>query len=218
MALVRAAVLAANAHNAQPWHFKAAQDRVDLFADTSRSIGTMDSLGREMDVPLGCAIENLALAGPANGKAPTVSLLPDPADRSHIAGVHLVATEQTVSGLFAAIANRHTNRSACDTARPVTHRQFDALAGLMDLPDVELVWFTKAREKATFGDLTTRATKAITADPRQAADDFAWYRTDWAQIQAKKDRVTIDPSGGSLLLRDLAKVLPVSREQNNTGG
>jgi nitroreductase len=86
MALVRAAVLAANAHNAQPWHFKAAQDRVDLFADTSRSIGTMDSLGREMDVSLGCAIENLALAAPANGKAPTVSPLPDPADRTHILG------------------------------------------------------------------------------------------------------------------------------------
>jgi hypothetical protein len=27
----------------------------------------------------------------------------------------------------------------------VTQRQLDALAGLIDLPDVELVWFTKAR-------------------------------------------------------------------------
>src|SRR5476651_319598 len=47
LGLVRSAVLAANAHNTQPWHFKVATDRIDLFADTSRSIGTMDPLDRE---------------------------------------------------------------------------------------------------------------------------------------------------------------------------
>ena len=99
----------------------------------------------------------------------------------------------------------------------MTQRQFDALAGLIDVPDVELVWFTKARDKATFGALTTRATEAIIADPQQAGDDFAWYPADWAQIQAKKDGITIDPSGQSLLIRVLAKVLPVWRQQNNDG-
>lgn len=215
--LVRAAVLVANAHNVPPWHFRVAKDRVDLFADPSRSIATMDSLGREMDISLGCAIENLALAGPANGKATTVTLLPDPADRTHIARVQLAPTQRFVSALFAAIPSRHTNRSAYDIARPVTQRQLDALAGLIDVPGVELVWFTKACDKATFGALTTRATEAIIADPQQVADDFAWYRTDWAQIQAKKDGITIDPSDQSLLIRDLAKVLPVSRQQNNNG-
>ena len=91
------------------------------------------------------------------------------------------------------------------------------MGGLIDDPAVELVWLTKADDKRAFGDLTTRATAAIIADPRQAADDFAWYRTDWDEIQAKKDGITIDPSGKSLLIRDLAKVLPVSRTQNNDG-
>src|SRR5450631_605296 len=108
--MVRAAVLAANAHNAQPWHFRVATDRIDLFADTSRRIGTMDPLGREMHISLGCALENLALAGPANGKAPTVTLLPDPADRTHIARVDLVPTPQASFPLFAAIPGRHTSR------------------------------------------------------------------------------------------------------------
>ena len=70
LGLVRASVLAANAHNTQPWHFRVATDRIDLFADTSRGIGTMDPLGREMQISLGCAIENLALAGPPNSVAP----------------------------------------------------------------------------------------------------------------------------------------------------
>lgn len=215
--MVSAAVLAANAHNAQPWHFRVATDRIDLFADASRNLGTMDPLGREMHISLGCAVENLALAGPANGQTPTVSLLPDPADRTHIARVDLVPAQQPPSPLFAAIPKRHTNRGAYDTTRSVTQRQLDALGGLIDVPGIELVWFTKAADKRRFGDLTTRATQAIIADPRQSADDFAWYRTDWHVIQAKKDGITIDPSGNSLLIRDLAKVLPVSREQNNDG-
>jgi nitroreductase len=217
LGMVRAGVLAANAHNAQPWHFRVTTDRIDLFADTSRSLGTMDPLGREMHISLGCALENLALAGPANGKAPTVTLLPDLADRTHIARVDLVPTRPSASALFAAIPNRHTNRAAYDTARPVTQRQLDTFGDLINVPEIELVWFTKAGDKRAFGDLTTRATEAIIADPRQAADDFAWYRTDWQEIQARKDGITIDPSGESLLIRDLAKVLPVSRKQNNDG-
>ena len=217
LGMVRAGVLAANAHNAQPWHFRVATDRIDLFADRSRSLGTMDPLGREMHISLGCALENLALAGPANGKAPTVTLLPDLADRTHIARVDLVPTRPSASALFAAIPNRHTNRAAYDTARPVTQRQLDTFGELINVPEIELVWFTKAGDKRAFGDLTMRATEAIIADPRQAADDFAWYRTDWQEIQARKDGITIDPSGESLLIRDLAKVLPVSRKQNNDG-
>jgi hypothetical protein len=217
LGLVRAAVLAANAHNTQPWHFRVATDRIDLFADTSRSIGTMDPLGREMQISLGCAIENLALAGPPNGKTPTVRLLPDPSDPTHIARVDLVPTQRSASALFAAIPNRHTNRAAYALGRPVTQGQLDALGSLVDAPDVELVWFTKAGDKRAFGDLTTRATKAIIADPQQAADDFAWYRTDWDEIQAKKDGITIDPSGQSTFIRSLAKVLPVSQKQNNDG-
>lgn len=217
MGMVRAAVLAANAHNTQPWHFKVAKDRIDLFADTSRNIGTMDPLDREMHISLGCAIENLVLAGPSNGKDSTVALLPDPADRTHIARVDLVPTHRSASPLFAAIANRHTNRAAYDARRHVTQRQLDALGSLIDAPDTELVWFTRADDKRGFGDLTIRATEAIIADPQQAADDFAWYRTDWHDIQSRKDGITIDPSGQSPLIRALAKILPVSRQQNNDG-
>ena len=215
--LVCAALLAANAHNAQPWRFRVATGRIDLFADPSRNIGTMDPLDREMQISLGCAIENLILAGPPNGKAPNVRLLPDPADHTHIARVDLAPTRSSTSSLFEAIPIRHTNRGAYDTERPVTQRQLDALGGLVDAPGVELVWFTTAEDKHVFGDLTTRATARIIADPRQAADDFAWYRTEWDEIQAKKDGITIDPSGQSALVRSLAKMLPVSRKQNNDG-
>src|SRR5690349_15360992 len=55
LALVRAAILAANPHNTQPWLFRVASDRVDLFANTLRNIGAIDPFLREMHVGLGCA-------------------------------------------------------------------------------------------------------------------------------------------------------------------
>jgi len=40
--LVRAAVLAASPHNTQPWLFRVSETQVDLFADLTRNIGTID--------------------------------------------------------------------------------------------------------------------------------------------------------------------------------
>ena len=81
--LVRAAVLAANAHNTQPWLFIVSGERIELFADMTRTIGAMDPLLREMHLSLGCALENLVLAGPPSGLTAQVVLLPDPTDATH---------------------------------------------------------------------------------------------------------------------------------------
>jgi hypothetical protein len=50
LALVRAAILAANPHNTQPWLFKAAENRIEIYADTARNLGTFDPYLREMHV------------------------------------------------------------------------------------------------------------------------------------------------------------------------
>lgn len=217
LGLVRAGVLAANAHNAQPWHFALTPDRIDVFADPTRTLGAMDPLLREMYLSLGCALENLVLAGPPNGYATTVTLMPDPADRGHVARVDLSPTTARASPLFAAIPNRHTDRSAYDTSRPVDPAQLAALRALVDVPGTDLVWFTDTANKRAFADLTIRATEAIIADPRQNDDDAFWYRDNWQQIQSHKDGITVDPSGSSPFIRTYAKLLPVTRQQNNDG-
>src|ERR1700737_652401 len=75
--LVRAAVLAASAHNTQPWILRLTTNRVDLYAVTARNIGTIDSLRREMYISLGCALENLVVAADAYGLRSSVQLAPD---------------------------------------------------------------------------------------------------------------------------------------------
>jgi nitroreductase len=215
--LVRAAILAANAHDSQPWVFRLAPSRIDLYADTARNLGEIDPLLREMHLSLGCALENLLLAAQARGLSPDLTLRPDPADATHVARVDLSPGQPGVSPLYAAISKRHTDRGPYDTARPLAAQTLAAMAELIDEPDIGAVWFTSDADKKAFADLTVSATEAFIADAQQAVDDFAWYRNDWHQLQAAKDGITIDASGISPLVRAVAKIAPVSREQDDQG-
>ena len=67
VALVAAGILASNPHNTQPWIFRLSDKQIDILADTSRNLGSFDPYLREMHIGLGCAIENMVLAAPANG-------------------------------------------------------------------------------------------------------------------------------------------------------
>ncbi len=67
LALVAAAVLAANPHDTQPWLFRIGDDAIDVFADLSRNLGAMDAYVREMHLGLGCAIETMLTAAGPNG-------------------------------------------------------------------------------------------------------------------------------------------------------
>ena len=53
LALVRAGILAANAHNTQPWRFHVAENQIAVFADHDRHLGAFDPFRREMALSLG---------------------------------------------------------------------------------------------------------------------------------------------------------------------
>jgi len=205
--LIRAAVLAANAHNTQPWRFRLSPRRIDLFAVPERTTGTLDALRREMHISLGCALENLMIAADAAGKAPVVSLLPDPANPSHVASVELGSGQAEVSALFRAIPQRHTNRGPYDTARPVTKEALTALDAVVTEGDLSIVWWTSETEKKAFGELSVRAAEAVVADEEQATDDFRWWRGNWRQLQEHKDGITLDGTGLPPMFRAVGKLL-----------
>ena len=98
LVLVRAAILAANPHNTQPWLFKVTDRRIELYADTIRNLGTFDPYLREMHLGLGCAVENIVLAAMANGYEAEITLsegtlgpIPDTPEPALVAPDKLVA-------------------------------------------------------------------------------------------------------------------------------
>jgi len=215
IALVRAAILAANPHNTQPWLFRVNQSRIDLFADTKRNIGAIDPYFREMYTGLGCALENLLLAANANQYTYRLELMPTPANATHAARIDLRPGERSAVGLYDAIPNRHTNRGPYDLQRAVRPETLKALEALGD-DNSKVFWFTSEKDRRRVGELIVRASEAIVADAEQSRDSAQWLRFRWPDIQRYRDGITIDASVSPTLMRAAAKILPpVSREQSD---
>ncbi len=209
-AAVAAAVLAASAHNTQPWAFAISGDQVDVFADRTRTTGANDALLREFHVSLGCAIENLVLAAEANGYATAVALDPGTSP-DLVATVNLSAGTPVASDLYEAIAKRRSNRSQF-TNDPMPSSAMESMR-LLAVSGTDLVWLTDPTDRAGFADLLVDATRAHIGDEEQSKASFEWWRNDRDQIEDHKDGLNIDGVGLPPIVRTLGKILPgVSRE------
>lgn len=207
--LVRAAVLAANPHNSQPWMFRVSDGSIDLFADIRRNIGAIDPFLREMYVGVGCALENLLIAAGREGYAATVALLPDSRNSAHAAHIGLSSAPPASSELYQAIPLRHTNRGGYDSGRPVPADVLGRLAALgADLPEVRVIWFSTPEQRARIGNLIVAATEAIIADEQQSGDSAKWFRSTWRQVQEMRDGITFDAQSLPPLINAAAKILP----------
>src|SRR5262245_22143898 len=74
--LVSAAILASNPHNSQPWLFRVDERRIDLYANMSRSLRSIDPFQREMYIGLGFALVNLTVAAGGRGYGPRLLFIP----------------------------------------------------------------------------------------------------------------------------------------------
>ncbi len=200
----RAAILASNPHNSQPWALQVTASRIDLHADFTRSLGTIDSLLREMHIGLGCALENMVIAARSNGRAADVQLVPDPSNPSLVSTVSLMPIALAQDPLFGAIAGRHTNRGRYADA-PASAALRPALQALVTESGVELLVLTSESDKANFRASTIDATNAFIADAEMSRDSNAWYRQSAADILQHRDGITLDASGNGASTRFFGK-------------
>ena len=71
--LLQYAVLAPSTKNTQPWRFSIGENTIGVFADLTRWQPVADRGRRELYISLGCALENLLVAGEQFGFRPEVS-------------------------------------------------------------------------------------------------------------------------------------------------
>jgi hypothetical protein len=138
LALVAAAVLAANPHDTQPWLFRIRDGAIDVLADLSRNLGAMDAYVREMHLGLGCAIENMLVAAGPNGYDAGVAVvegsLANFTERhSPVAAASVRLKKRAPSApddFYRAIALRHTNRYAYERGKAVRRTGSNSCAKL----------------------------------------------------------------------------------------
>jgi hypothetical protein len=211
---LRAAILAANPHDTQPWIFETKANATTLFADRARNLGSFDPFRREMHLGLGAAVENLVLAARALGFAATVSpaegrLALSPQD-AIIPAVHIALAPAPAirDALFEAIPHRHTNRGPYREDQAVGADRLHRFTNLITDDTVKVVFVEDARARGDLGALIVEATRRIVGDPQMSADSARWFRTGRRDIAAHRDGVTVDTAGVSLLTAAVSKFLP----------
>jgi hypothetical protein len=211
---LRAAILAANPHDTQPWIFEVKQNTITLFADRRRNLGSFDPFRREMHLGLGAAVENLVLAARAFGFAATVApvdgrLLLSPED-TIVPAVHIVLAPMpaTRDALFEAIPQRHTNRGPYRADQAVGADRLRRFTNLITDDTVQVVFFEDLQARGDLGALIVEATQRIIGDPQMSADSAHWFRTGRRDVAAHRDGVTVDAAGVSPFTAAASKFLP----------
>ncbi|HEY0283121.1 MAG TPA: hypothetical protein VGC27_10915 [Rhizomicrobium sp.] len=211
---LHAAILAANAHNSQPWLFAPSENAITVYADRRRNLGAFDPFRREMHLSLGCAVENLVIAAGALGFSAqivpeqgelTLSPSPDPVPAAHIV---FSPGRYRFRALHDFVPLRHTNRGPYDPQRPISAEALHRLIDFGTGAETRVVCFSDAKARAELAALIVEATQRIIRDEDMSEDSARWFRTGHREILAHRDGVTTDTAGLSPAMAVAAKLLP----------
>lgn len=203
LALVRAAILAANAYNSQPWKFHVTGSRIELMADTSRNLGAFDPYMREMHFSLGCALENLMLAAGPNGFRASLAMfpgelapIPETPGMETVARIDLAKSKRSSSELYDAIPHRHTNRNVYDPAKPVPAAFQRALEQLGDA-QVKIFLFEPEEPRQRIVGAIADASGRFLSDPEVQRGTRNWIRTSREEMDKFRDGTLVERSGSA---------------------
>ncbi|RBY80809.1 nitroreductase [Blastococcus sp. TF02A-26] len=170
-----AARLAPSVHNTQPWRLVLHGDRLELHADRTRQLLTLDPVGRALAQSVGAALFNARVSLAASGWATAVERLPDPADPDLLAVVRLVEgpPDPELAALAPAVPRRRTNRRAF-TAEEVPEELLRDLAGAVAAEGARLLPLSNEAHRALVARLTQQADAVQNADPAYRAELRRW--------------------------------------------
>ncbi len=191
--LIGLATLAANGHNTQPWRFHVTDAAIDIRPDLSRSTPVVDPDDHHLFVSLGCAAENLAIAGAATGRPGVLDTNPDGSLRySYARGV------PQPDPLLAAIAARQSTRAIYD-GRAVAAGEMEALRRAGEREGVRLVLIDERAGINQVRDLVIAGNEAQMRDPAFRAELKHWLRFSPRSAMATGDGLYAPASGNPAL-------------------
>lgn len=176
--LLRFAVLAPSSRNTQPWMFRITSDGVEVFADYTRRLTTIDPDDRELLMSIGAAITNFRVAAAHFGFTTSVRYDAQP-DNDLAACITVRETclpDPWLSRLFAAIPKRHTNRGLFDR-KPIDPPAWSRVCEVLDrFP--ETFSLVLPDEKHHAAELIDYAERVQMTWPALRAEIADWIRTD----------------------------------------
>jgi nitroreductase len=203
---VRYAILAPSGHNAQPWWFRVEHDAVIVGLDPSRGLPVVDPDDREGLISVGAATFFLRVAAARFGFGTRVQLWPDPRDPEACARVRFLPdgpADPELIGLFDAIAERHTNRTAFRDDRVET----DVVQHLVSVARDEgaTLQVAPADARQALADLIAEGDRRQLADRRFRRELAAWLRPTSSQradgLHGFLDRSPLASIVGPLVVR-----------------
>jgi len=167
--LLQYAVLAPSSQNTQPWRFAVRGPTIEVYADPERWLQVADASRRELQISVGCALENLLIAAEHFQLGHRTELTPDRGDEHHVASVHLEPEGEPSpfrpADLFDAIARRTTTRDAYE-ARPVPEEALERLRACAPEEGIRLLLTGDPEAKAWVEQLIAATDERQTTDPR----------------------------------------------------
>ena len=170
--LVRMATLAANGHNTQPWKFRLDGATVAILPDFARRTAVVDPDDHHLFVSLGCATENLVIAGAALGRGSDVVIGAGAEPQIDIA---LSSAQPVGQELYQAIPLRQSTRSAYD-GQPILPADMALLEAAARREGVSVRFFTEAADRDAILDFVIQGNSAQMDDPAFVHELAEWLR------------------------------------------
>jgi hypothetical protein len=199
--LVRAATLAANSHNTQPWRFTAAADRITIRPDLGRRCPAVDPDDHHLFVSLGCAAENVVQASGLLGFNANPRF--EPADAGHL----VIDLDRTASGSFGlgeAIPQRQCTRAVYD-GHPLSNDDLRLIQAAGSLDGVECLIVTEKPGMEAVLEYVLQGNAAQMRDPAFMAELISWMRFNDAMAIEHLDGLPARSSGNPVLPPWLAR-------------
>jgi len=208
--LLRYAILAPSSHNTQPWKFSLENKTVKIFPDRDRWLKVADGNKRELQISIGCTLENLIIAAEHFGFRCEVAYLPESEKKDPAISVTFnrpnLRPSPISEGLFEAIRKRGTNHNVYD-GKSIGEKDLEKLRSISKENGIQLHLTEDQGIKRRVDSLMVKGDAIQFSDPEWREELGYWmgqgvFGTSWLTSKMSQLAVTYLNMGKSTAKKD----------------